>query len=167
MERRGEAEGQTGGKYGWDRKSVRESKPAAAVAGWGWGWLGGGLKGHGLFANCGHLWPEQDRFNGYFNTLLNTTETWNAIVREASVLEICLQAPPPGERMFIHSSSVRTGCFSLVVSASIYAWVLCPASVGSIYPNCCISSLDSYNVLNLRSRLRSLRSNIKKMSAGD
>lgn len=59
--------------------------------GYGGGWLEGGLKRDGLFANCGHFWPEHDRFNDYFNVLLNTTETWNAIVREASVLDICFQ----------------------------------------------------------------------------
>lgn len=91
MERRGEAEGQTGEKYGWDWKSARESKPEAAVVGWLQGWLRGGLKGDGLFANCGHFWPEHGGFNDYLNGLLNTTETWNAIVSEASVLEICFQ----------------------------------------------------------------------------
>lgn len=71
-----------GGEIGMSLKVRRESRPEAEAApccrvGWEWG-----LKGDGLFANCGHFWPEHDEFNDHFNAWLNRPETWNATMVE-------------------------------------------------------------------------------------
>lgn len=91
MERRGEAEGQTGGNMDETESLCMNPHQRLQWLGYSRGWLGEGLKGDGLFANCGHFWPEHDRFNGYFNMLLNTTETWNANVEEDNIIDICFQ----------------------------------------------------------------------------
>lgn len=84
MGRRGEAEGEMvevggGVKYGWAWKSAVYPdwlrQPRWCRVGWE-----RGLKGDGLFANCGHFWPEHDRFNDHFNAWLNRAETWNAVL---------------------------------------------------------------------------------------
>lgn len=79
----------------WMSLKVRhESRPEAEAArccrvGWEWG-----LKGDGLFANCGHFWPEHDGFNDHFNAWLNRAETWNAVVVLVGVrfLGFCFQS---------------------------------------------------------------------------
>lgn len=118
--------GETRGSWRADRGEIwtgteslqRESEPQAVAVGWWPGWLREGLKGDGLFAHCGHFWPERDKFNDYFNALLNKVETWNAMVRDASVFEICFQSPQGVEqRTFIHGSSARHGLPRLGVHA--------------------------------------------------
>lgn len=72
-------------------KVCRESRPEAEAARWcrvGWEWR---LKGDGLFANCGHFWPEHDGFNDHFNAWLNRAETWNAVGEELLFLGFCFQ----------------------------------------------------------------------------
>lgn len=151
MERRGEAEGQTGEKYGWDWKFARESKPEAAALGWWPGWLREGLKGDGLFANCGHFWPEHDKFNDYFNALLSTTETWSAIAREASVLEICFQTLQGSEECSFMVQVQGQAALSVCASCK---WLLAPTFISQVLrpdglkygsSDCYISALTSDN----------------------
>lgn len=125
MERRGEAEGQMGGWVGggeiWMSLKVhRESRPEAEAARWcrvGWEW---GLKGDGLFANCGHFWPEHDGFNDHFNAWLNRAETWNAVGGGASVFRVLFSDSVCEERVFIHGSSTSMGTECLLAPTFSY-----------------------------------------------
>lgn len=147
MERRGEAEGQMGGVCvgGWVWMSLkvhRESRPEAEAARWcrvGWEW---GLKGDGLFANCGHFWPEHDGFNDHFNAWLNRAETWNAVGGGASVFRVLFSDSVCKERAFIHGSTAST-------------------SVGS---KCLLAPTSSYDVLSVYHDLCASRSNSNKVA---
>lgn len=55
MERRGEAGGQTGGNMDETESLCVNPNQRLQWPGDGGGCLGGGLKGDGLFANCGHF----------------------------------------------------------------------------------------------------------------
>lgn len=96
-----------------------KSRPEAEAARWcqvGWEW---GLKGDGLFANCGHFWPEHDRFNDHSIAWLNRAETWNAVwVGRASVFRVLFSDSACEERVFIHGSTVSTSVCS--------KWLLAP-----------------------------------------
>lgn len=103
-------------------KVHRESRPEAEAARWcrvGWEW---GLKGDGLFANCGHFWPEHDGFNDHFNAWLNRAETWNAVGGGASRFRVLFSDSVCEERAFIHGSTASTSVGSKRLLAATFSY---------------------------------------------
>lgn len=96
-EERGSWRADGGGTHGWDGKSARESEPEAVLIGW-LGWEGGGLKGDGWFADCGHFWSEHGGFDNYPLCVIEYNRNLKCNCEKSFYFRYFLFCPYMGER---------------------------------------------------------------------
>lgn len=122
------------------------------------GWLGGGLKGDGLFSNCGHFWPQHDSSKATLN------HYWlQQNLKYYSKRRFCFRESffslSTGRKA---SSSAGIDYFLFVANAWWHPLLhpkCCNQLVWGVYSDCNNSRSNLYNFTTL---LRPLRVNIKR-----